>query len=201
MPWPTSRYHWPRPVAGSMPANCHKRSSAAWVPLRSPRLIKGARAAAMRLSAATASPSPVMRAGSAAGPVITKSLNITCRRGPPKPSATKRSSATRSCTKTTSASPRRPISRAWPLPKATTRTVIPVSRVKNGRIWPNSPDCSVLVVEASVMLRCCANAGCVTAASSKGKSPRLAMCITKPFALTTPVRRAKRRARSLKRAG
>jgi len=40
--------------------------------------------------------------------------------------------------------------------RATTRTVIPLSRVKIGRMWPNSPDCSVLVVDETVMNRSCA---------------------------------------------
>ena len=194
MPWPTSRYHWPRPAAGSTPASCHRRSSAACVPERSPRLTNAARASAIRRSASLVSRSPLTRAGSAAGPTTTKSLNITCRRGPPKPSATKRSSATRSCTNTTSASPRRPTSSAWPVPSATTRTVMPVSAVKIGRMWRNRPDCSVLVVLATVMKRSCAAGmpGRTRAAAAAARNRRRNMAGLPDGPFTTPVRRAGR---------
>ena len=82
---------------------------------------------------------------------MTKSLYITSKRSTPKPSATKASSCARAWTKTTSASPRRPVSSACPVPWATTRTSIPVASRKIGRMCPNSPEFSVEVVEATVM--------------------------------------------------
>ena len=78
----------PPPGAGSTPAASHRRSSAAWVPERSPRRHEGrARwrrcgAAPRRRRAARATPRRV----GGAGPAMTKSLYITCRRGPPMPS-------------------------------------------------------------------------------------------------------------------
>ena len=44
-----------------------------------------------------------------------------------------------------------PIFKAWPVPTATTWTWMPVALVKAGSRWPNSPDSSVEVVEATVM--------------------------------------------------
>ena len=66
----------------------------------------------------------------------------------PQPSATNFSSAARSWTNSTSASPRRPMSSAWPVPTATTCTSMPVAAVKAGSRCGNRPDCSVLVVDA-----------------------------------------------------
>ena len=91
---------------------------------------------------------PLTLAGSAAGPTSTKSLYMTGTRLRPKPSATNFSSATWSCTKTTSASPRRAMSSAWPVPTATTRTSMPLAALKLGSRCANRPDCSVEVVEA-----------------------------------------------------
>jgi len=54
------------------------------------------------------------------------------------------SSAAWSCTNSTSASPRRPMSSAWPVPRATTRASMPVAALKAGSRWLNRPDCSVL---------------------------------------------------------
>jgi hypothetical protein len=49
-------------------------------------------------------------------------------------------------TNTTSASPRRPVSSAWPVPCATTFTSTPVLALNSGRIWPNSLESCVEVV-------------------------------------------------------
>ena len=64
------------------------------------------------------------------------------------------SSAALAWTNTTSASPRRAMSSAWPVPSATTRTWIPVFFSNSGSRCLNSPDCSVEVVEATVMKFC-----------------------------------------------
>jgi hypothetical protein len=158
MPEPVSRYQGLRARSISTPASFQSLSSAAWVPLRSPRDTKGACAAAILRSASVASFSPPSRAGSAAGPTITKSLNITSWRPVAKPSATNRRSASRSWTSTTSASPRRAVSSAWPVPSATTRTSMPVCFVNAGSRCLNSPDCSVEVVDATTMNDVCAHA-------------------------------------------
>src|SRR5690606_20868779 len=89
---------------------------------------------------------------------MTKSLYMTRLCSTPWPDSTNFFSATGSWTKTTSASPFSPVFSAWPVPCATTRTVIPVALVKSGRIWPNSPDCSVEVVLATTMNLSCASA-------------------------------------------
>ena len=158
MPCPISRYQLPLPGSRSTPASFHSRSSAAWVPERSPREMKGALAAAILRKASETSLLPAIFAGSAFGPITTKSLYITPNRFTPKPSAMNFSSATLSCTNTTSASPRRPMSSACPVPTATTLTPIPLAAVNFGSRKPNSPDCSVDVVEATVMVRSCADA-------------------------------------------
>jgi hypothetical protein len=96
---------------------------------------------------------PAALAGSAFGPMTTKSLYMTSWRLTPKPSAMNFSSAALSCTKTTSASPRRAMSSAWPVPSATTRTLMPLAFSKAGSRWPKRPDCSVEVVDDTVMKR------------------------------------------------
>src|SRR6185503_9475223 len=176
IPEPVSRYHAPLAAARSMPASFQKRSSAACVPLLSPRDANGVFAAAIAFTAATVSLDPLILAGSAAGPTMTKSLYITSRRSTPKPSATNFSSASRSCTKTTSASPRLPMSSAWPVPCATTRTLIPVFAPNSGRMCLNRPDCSVDVVEATTMDLSCAAAGAAAAHEQDlvGETVRLA---------------------------
>ena len=75
---------------------------------------------------------PPIFAGSLFGPISTKSLYMTGKRFTPNPSATNFSSAAWSCTNTTSASPRRAMSSAWPVPSATTRTLMPVSFSNSG---------------------------------------------------------------------
>jgi hypothetical protein len=106
---------------------------------------------------------------SALGPITTKSLYITSNRFAPKSSDMKFSSAAWSWTKTTSASPRRPMSSAWPLPTATTFTAIPARSLKRGRRKPNKPDCSVEVVEATTIERSCAIATEKVAQTKKSK--------------------------------
>ncbi len=91
-----------------------------------------------------------MPAGSAAGPTRTKSLCITSRRWPAAPSATNFCSAAGECTSSTSASPRRPSSMAWPLPTARVLTCQPVSAVKAGSSSSSSPESWVLVVVARI---------------------------------------------------
>ena len=164
MPEPSSRYQSP---SGATPAASQSRSSAWCVPLSSPREAKTASTAAIACSATTASAPPAIPAGSSAGPTMTKSLYITSTRSTPKPSATKASSAGREWTKTMSASPRLPVSSAWPVPCATTRTSIPLIASNSGRMWPKRPEASVEVVEATVMKRSCAAAGAATSNDSR----------------------------------
>src|SRR5215467_7994338 len=61
------------------------------------------------------------------------------------------SSASLACTKTTSASPRRPVLSAWPVPWARTLTSMPVLALNSGRMWPNRPESCVEVVDATTM--------------------------------------------------
>src|SRR5262249_28351292 len=93
MPWPISRYQPPFAWSMSMPASFQYRSSAAWVPDRSPREMNGALAAAMLRNASSRSRPPSTRAGSLLGPITTKSLYMTSKRFTPKPSARNFSSA------------------------------------------------------------------------------------------------------------
>src|SRR6266404_1793984 len=51
------------------------------------------------------------------------------------------------------------MSSACPVPTATTFTAMPVLPVNRGSRKPNSPDCSVEVVEATIIDGCCAKAG------------------------------------------
>src|SRR5579859_6988926 len=155
--------------------------------------MNGARAAAMRRNAPS-TPAPMAApAGSARGPTTTKSLYITSNRLTPKPSAMNWSSACRSCTSTTSASPRRPMSRAWPVPTATTFTAMPLCAAKRGRMKPNRPDCSVEVVEATMMSRCCAAASPAvharrsSSATKRGATPRMRL-VRKCYLILHPTR-------------
>ena len=150
MPEPVSRYQGPN-EAGLRPPASQIRSSALLVPLSSPRDTKVARPAAILAIAAAASSMPETAAGSADGPTMTKSLYITLRLSMPNPVATNAFSAWGSCTKSASASPWRASRMAWPVPTAITRTVTPVALVNRGRMWPNSPEFCVEVVEATVM--------------------------------------------------
>ena len=129
------------------------------VPLRSPRDTNGAPALLILRNASSVSSPPAIPAGSDFGPMMTKSLYMTGKRCTPWPSRRNCSSADFACTNTTSASPRRARSSAWPVPSATTRTSMPVFCSKIGRMCLKSPDCSVEVVDATVMNRCASALG------------------------------------------
>src|SRR5262245_36402969 len=73
------------------------------------------------------------------------------------------SSASLACTKTTSAPPRRAMSSAWPVPRATTLTSMPVFCLNSGRMWPNRPESCVEVVDATTMDLSCAEASDICA--------------------------------------
>src|SRR5215471_8237829 len=159
MPWPISLYQGPFSLPMSMPAAFQRSSSAIWVPERSPREMKGAPLDLIAFKASATSVMPLMPAGSLFGPIKTKSLYMTGYRFTPKPSATNFSSCPLACTNSTSASPRRPVSSAWPVPCATTFTSIPVLALNSGRMWPNRPESWVEVVEATTIDLSCAAAG------------------------------------------
>src|SRR6516165_1225086 len=165
MPCPIDLYHGPASFSMSMPAACQRLISAICVPDRSPREMKGALLALIVCSAKTEFLAPLMPAGSFLGPIMTKSLYITELRFTPNPSATNFSSASFACTNTTSASPRRARSRAWPVPLAMTLTSMPVFCLNRGGIKPNSPESSVEVVDATTIDLSCAYAGGATMAT------------------------------------
>src|SRR5215472_13166437 len=158
MPCPIDLYHGPASFSMSMPAACQRLISAICVPDRSPREMKGALLALIVCSAKTTFLPPLMPAGSLLGPIMTKSLYITELRFTPNPSATNFSSASFACTNTTSASPRRAVSRAWPVPCAKTLTVIPVFCLKIGNRYSNKPESCVDVVDATTIDLSCAEA-------------------------------------------
>src|SRR5215468_4904457 len=136
--------------------------------------MKGAPLDLIAFKASATSVMPLMPAGSLFGPIKTKSLYMTGYRFTPKPSATNFSSASLACTKTTSASPRRPVSSALPVPCATTFTSMPVLALKSGRMWPNRPESCVDVVEATTMDLSCARAGAAaTSVMVAAKTTRL----------------------------
>src|SRR5262245_48095624 len=84
------------------------------------------------------------------------------------------SSASLACTKTTSASPRRAVLSAWPVPCATTFTSMPVFALNSGRMWLNRPESCVEVVEATTMDLSCARTGpAPTSATIAAKTSRL----------------------------
>src|SRR5262249_36931053 len=70
------------------------------------------------------------------------------------------------CANTTSASPRRAVSSALPVPCATTFTMMPVFRVKIGRTCSNRPLSCGDVVEATVIDFSCADAGAAETAAN-----------------------------------
>ncbi len=78
----------------------------------------------MRLSAAVAL-NPLIFAGSASGPIITKSLYMTARREVPLPSAIQTCSASGECVSSTSPSPRAPSFKMSPLPATIAFTIKP----------------------------------------------------------------------------
>src|SRR5262249_38114545 len=158
MPCPTDLYHGPASFLMSMPTPFQRLISAICVPELSPREMKGAPLALMVCSAKATFLAPLMLAGSSFGPMMTKSLYITEQRFTPNPSAMNFSSASLACTKTTSASPRRAMSSAWPVPRATTLTSMPVFCLNSGKMKPYSPESCVEVVEATTMDFSCAEA-------------------------------------------
>src|SRR6476646_9280787 len=135
-----------QPPSGLMPARPHRVSSLALVPESSARDAKGARAAAMALSASTASLPRLAWAGSPLGPSSTKSLCITAARLTPWPCAMYFSSAAGECTSSTSAFPLAPRAIASPDPTATvlTRQWLPDSY--SGTSVSSRPESWVLVV-------------------------------------------------------
>ena len=124
----------------STPAAFQSPSSAKWVPDLSPRETKAAFLRWIDVNATAISGEPLMPAGSLLGPIRTKSLYITSKRLTPKPCSTNFSSCALAWTKTTSASPRRPASSAWPVPCATTLTSIPDFAVNKGSMWSKRPE-------------------------------------------------------------
>ena len=116
---------------------------------------------------------PRAPAGSPFGPTRMKSLYITGTRFTPNPSVTNFSSCGLACTNTTSASPRRAVSSAWPVPCDTTFTSIPVLVLNSGRRWPNSPESWVEVVEATTIDLSCASAGEPIRASAVARMTKL----------------------------
>src|SRR5690349_18104182 len=136
-------YHGPD---GSMPADFHKDFSRKCVPELSPRETKRAPVCAIAFIACAADVTPLMPAGSFAGPMMTKSLYMTSRRLSILPSLTYFFSSSGACARTTSASPRAASASAWPVPMAIVFTVYPLSRSNIGTRTSRSPESCVLVV-------------------------------------------------------
>src|SRR5215213_10371003 len=181
MPCPISRYHRPFVAAISMPATFHSASSAECVPDLSPRETKAAAFAWIAFSAVAIS-LPLMPAGSLFGPISTKSLYITSNRLTPNPSETNFSSCDLAWTNTTSASPRRAVSSACPVPCATTLTSMPVLALNIGSKWPNRPESCVEVVEATTIDLSCAKAWPAnTRAAAAIIRRRVSIFIGRPF--------------------
>src|SRR5499433_2467844 len=93
------------------------------------------------------------------------------------------SSASLACTKTTSASPRRAVSSAWPVPRATTLTTMPVFCLNSGRMWPKRPESCVDVVEATTIDLFCAGAGDTASTQTIATRARIARRIGMEFPL------------------
>src|SRR6516162_999651 len=93
------------------------------------------------------------------------------------------SSASLACTKTTSASPRRAVSSAWPVPRATTLTTMPVFCLNSGRMWPKRPESCVEVVEATTIDLSCAGAGDTASTQTIATRARIARRIGMEFPL------------------
>ena len=135
-----------------IPAASQSASSLAFVPDSSARDAKLSSASAISANASGASLAFETRAGSSAGPTITKSLCITAFLLAPCPSAMKSSSAAGEWTKSTSASPRAPSSIASPEPTAKVFAEHPEVFSKVGSSSSSSPESRVLVVVASTMV-------------------------------------------------
>ena len=177
MPCPASRYQSP---AGLTPAFCQSASSFLLVPESSPRDTNIARDVAILASASAASLLCATAAGSAGGPMMTKSLYITWRRFTPQPSSTNFCSAAGACTSTTSTSPLQPSRNACPVPTASTWTSRPLRDSNFGRITFSKPEFSVLVV---VAMRNTGGSACTLRLprhSHTSKKPGSARFITEP---------------------
>ena len=154
------------------------------VPESSPRATKTVLpawpAAAIFLNASAAVSTPLMPAGSDAGPTMTNSLYMTSVRAPPKPAATNFFSAAGLWTSRTSASFFSPSLMASPEPTATTLTLyVGLSFSNAGMSTENSPESCVDVVDARIISvvfgasrgRCRAGAPAVTS-RPRGAVPR-----------------------------
>src|SRR5262249_34987518 len=157
--------------------------SAICVPELSPREMKGAPLALMVCSAKAAFLDPLMLAGSSFGPMIKKSLYITEYSFSANPFAMNFSSVSPACTKTISVSPRRAVSSAWPVPRATTLTTMPVFCLNSGRMWPKRPESCVDVVEATTIDLSCAGAGDTASTQTIATRARIARRIGMEFPL------------------
>ena len=172
MPEPVSRYQAPLPRRRGR----RRRPSSSAAPRRACRSCRRARRtapapSAIFFSAATTSLPPATFAGSRLRPDQRRS-RCTSRR-----SASRRSRRRRTCPRRRGRGRRRRRRRRagrcrapGPVPSATTRTVdARALLLKIGRRWPNRPDCSVEVVEATVMNVSCACAdGAATSAAGCG---------------------------------
>src|SRR5450759_2703612 len=143
MPWPMALYHFIS-LVGVILAEAQIASSLVLVPDLSPRLTNVAWTAAIALKASAASLAPATLTGSFFGPTMMKSLYITSKRSLASPSATNLSSCARACTSSTSASPLRPISIAWPVPTATTFTLTLLAFSNTGRMKVSRPESAVV---------------------------------------------------------
>ena len=122
-----------------MPAAFHSRSSAECVPLLSPRETNGAFAAAIFFSAATMSLPPATLAGSAFGPISTKSLYITSRAFDAVALGDELLLSGLGVDEHDVGVAAPPRSSAWPVPSATTRTWMPVFFSNAGSRCLNRP--------------------------------------------------------------
>src|SRR5688572_22159932 len=150
MPWPVSSRFAIDP--GTTPAAFHSASSFVSVPEPSPRDTKLPPAAMAFMT--SISGFPLAPAGSPAGPMIRKSLYMIRRPSMMSPLWMYLRSASGAWTRTASASPRRAISSAAPVPTAMGFTAMPVSCWNIGSRESSSPVSCVLVVVAST-ISCC----------------------------------------------
>ena len=139
----------PQPVSGSVstwgiPVLAQISCSLVWVPLSSPREIKGALARGDLLQAATGIIHAFDAGRIGAGPMMTKVVVHDGIALGAKTSATNSSSVSLAWTKITSTLPSSPSLIAAPVPLAMTLTSIPVSFLNSGRSTSSSPDDSVL---------------------------------------------------------
>ena len=170
MPEPVSRYQSPEASAGSTLASFQRLFSFLWVPLSSPRDAKRDPDSAILVRAPVTSVMPLIPAGSAFGPTMTKSLYMTSKRSTPLPSATNFSSDGLAWTSSTSPSPLAAFLSAWPVPTATTRTSMPVLSLNWGRMLSRRPEFWVEVVDWTTM-------------NSSALAPNVAAPVARPSAI------------------